>query len=64
MKLYKQFSTCLNKVLQLKLLQIVAICHNTIAWANFFIKMILHQRETLFFNKEQIKNSSLGRNKN
>ena len=32
MKRYKQFYTCLNEVLLLKLLQVVAICRNTIAW--------------------------------
>ena len=41
MKRYKQFYTCLTELLQLKLLQIVAMCRNTIAWINFFIKMIL-----------------------
>ena len=41
MKGYEQFYTCLNEVLQLKLLQIGAICSNAIAWINLFIKMIL-----------------------
>ena len=40
MQRFEQFHTCLNEVLQLKLLQIVAICCNAIAWVNFFIKTI------------------------
>ena len=35
--------------MQLKLLLIVAICHNTIARINFFIKTILQLHETFFF---------------
>ena len=41
MKRYEQFYTCLNEVLQLKVLQILAVYRNTIAWLNFFIKIIL-----------------------
>ena len=52
MKGYEQFYTCLNEVLQLKLLQIFAIYRNTIAWLNF-LKKILELRETHFF---QIRN--------
>ena len=41
MKRYEEFYACLNKALQLKLRQIVAICRNTLAWINFFTTMIL-----------------------
>ena len=36
MKRYEQFYTCLNEVLLHKLLQIVAMRRNTIAWVNSF----------------------------
>ena len=48
MKHFERFYTCLNEVLLLKLLQIGAICRNTIAWVNFFIKIISQKRETHF----------------
>ena len=32
MKRYEQIYTCLNEVLLLKLLQILAICRNTVQW--------------------------------
>ena len=38
MKRYKQFYTWLNEVLLLKLLQIVAIFRNTIAWLTSLLK--------------------------
>ena len=41
MKRYEQFYARLNEGLLLKLLQIVAKCRSTIAWVNFFIRMIL-----------------------
>ena len=41
MKRYEQFYTSSNGVLLLKLLQVVAMCRITIAWVNFFMKMIL-----------------------
>ena len=40
----------LNKVLLLKLLQIVAIRRSTIAWDNFFIKKIYNNAKLIFLN--------------
>ena len=40
MQRYEQFHTCLNEVLALILLQIIAIYPNAIAWVNFFIKIL------------------------
>ena len=49
MKHNEQFYTCLNEVLLLKLLQIVAICHNTNAWVNFFVKKTFIVTRNSFF---------------
>ena len=43
MKRYEQFYISLNGVLLLKLLQLVAMCGNTIAWVNIFTKIILKE---------------------
>ena len=50
MKRYEQFHTCLNEVLLLKLLQIIAICRDAITWVNFFIKKFNNNAKLLVLN--------------
>ena len=62
MKRYEQYYTCLNEVLLLKLLQIIATCRYTIAWINFFMKTNFIITQNSFF-KSKPKNAGLGMNK-